>query len=50
MAVITTGSLGRSPRVRNTDGAPEPEQDENTIWVGKQPDEAEAKPAKSKQS
>ena len=51
MAVITTAPLGRSPRIRVTDGAPEPETDENTVWLGKQPDEgAEAKPAKSKQS
>jgi hypothetical protein len=48
MAVITTGSLGRAPRVRHQDGAPEPVTDENTVWLGKQPDEAEAKPAKSK--
>jgi hypothetical protein len=51
MALITTGSLVRAPRVRETDGAPEPETDENTVWLGKQPDEgAEAKPAKSKQA
>ena len=42
-------SAGRAPRVRITDGAPEPELNENTVWIGKQPDEtAEAKPAKSK--
>ena len=51
MAVITTASLSRAPRVRHQDGAPEPVTDENTVWLGKQPDEgAEAKPAKSKQS
>jgi len=42
--------MARSTRVRVTDGAPEPELNEKTVWIGKQPDEAEAKPAKSKQS
>lgn len=37
-------------RVRVQNGGPEPATDENTVWIGKQPDEAEAKPAKSKQS
>lgn len=43
-------SLGRRPRVRTQDGAPEPVTDENTVWVGRAPDERDDKPAKSKNS
>jgi len=41
-------AMARNARVRVTDGAPEPALNEKTVWIGKQPDEAEAKPAKSK--